>query len=125
LLEDRCRPAYRPQMLLTLLTYCYAARIYGSRDIEWATRYDKAVRYICARAFPDWNTLRHFRRRNRALVEQALACVCQKAWALKFDEGEADCAGYEQFESDLNHKARRTAFERIDVAALMDAAEND
>src|SRR6267143_6161582 len=63
-------PQLRPQMMLTLLSYCYAARIYGSREIEWAIRNDKTVRYICARTFPDWRAIRRFRRNNRELVEQ-------------------------------------------------------
>jgi transposase len=123
--EDRCRPAYRPQMLLMLLTYCYASRIYGSRDVEWATRYDKTVRYICARTFPDWNALRRFRRRNRALLEQTLAYVFKQSWALKFDDGETDYVGYDWFESELNREVRKAAINRIEVATLMDGTEND
>jgi transposase len=123
--EDRCRPAYRPQMLLTLLAYCYATRIYGSRDIEWETRYDKTVRYICAHTFPDWNALRRFRRRNRALLEQTLAYVLKQSWALKFDDGETDYVGYDWFESELNREVRKAASNRIEVATLMDGAESD
>jgi len=122
---ERKRPAHRPQMLLTLLTYCYAARIYGSRDIEWATRYDKTVRYICARSFPEWQALRRFRRQNRTLVEQTLACVFKQAWALKFEQGEADYAGYDWFEFDLNREVNEAVKERLDVAALMDGAESE
>src|SRR5437762_3198595 len=48
----------RPQMFLTLLSFCYAARIYGSREIERAARTDKTVRYICARIFPNWQAIR-------------------------------------------------------------------
>ena len=55
----------RPQMILTLLSFCYAARIYASRDIEWAIRRDQTVRYICARTFPGWQAIRRFRRSNR------------------------------------------------------------
>jgi transposase len=123
--EDRVRPMYRPQMLLTLLTYCYAARIYGSRDVEWATRYDKTVRYICARTFPDWNTLRRFRRRNRAILQETLTNVFKQAWAVKFDEGETDYWGCDWFESELSREVRRTACQRLDTAALMDGVESD
>src|SRR5262245_50482160 len=98
--EDRDTPSLRPRMLLTLLTYCYATRIYGSNDIEWATRHDPIIRYICARRFPDWTDLRRFRRNNRALVAQTLAWVFKQAWSLKFDEGEADYGGYEWIESE-------------------------
>jgi hypothetical protein len=33
-------PDFSPQMMLTLLTYCYSASLYGSRDIEWAIERD-------------------------------------------------------------------------------------
>src|SRR5947209_4834415 len=66
-------PTIRPQMMLTLLAYCYAARIYASQDIACASRNDPSVRYICARTVLDWRTIRQFRRNNRELVEQCLA----------------------------------------------------
>src|SRR5438093_7754213 len=52
-LEERMPMDLRPQMMLTLLTYCYSAKIYGSRDVELAIGQDSTVRYICARAHPD------------------------------------------------------------------------
>src|SRR5438128_2389954 len=55
----------RPQMLLTLLTYCYSSGTYGSQDIVQAIRQKPRVRYICAHNFPDWQTLRKFRRHSR------------------------------------------------------------
>ena len=61
----------RPQMMLTLLSYCYAAGICGSQDIEWAAQSDKTVRYICAGKEPDWPTIRRFRRRNAELGRRA------------------------------------------------------
>src|SRR5438552_19687 len=76
----------RPQMILTLLSFCYAARIYASRDIEWAIRHDPTVRYICARTFPAWQAIRRFRRSNRELVEQALAYVLRKGLLLQADQ---------------------------------------
>jgi transposase len=123
--ENPPRPAYRPQMLLTLLTYCYAAKIYGSRDIEWATRYDKTVRYICAHIFPDWQTLRRFRRQHRGYLEQTLVYVFKQAWAGLFDWGEADDVGCDWFESDLRAEVGRIVRDRLDVAALMDGVESE
>src|SRR5689334_13178601 len=35
---------FRPQMLLTLLTYCYSRGIYGSQEIVQAIQQDKNVR---------------------------------------------------------------------------------
>ena len=112
-------------MLLTLLTYCYATRLYGSADIEWAARNDATIRYICAHHFPDWHSLRRFRRNNRALLVETIGWVFKQAWSLKFDAGEADFAGYEWYESEFNQLVEATAQDRIDLAALMDGVENE
>ena len=66
---------FRPQMMLTLLTYCYSSSVYGSKDIEWAIENDRMVRYICGRTRPDWQSLRRFRRQNRELLFQCLLYV--------------------------------------------------
>src|SRR5439155_8426144 len=48
---------HSPQILLTLLTYCYAAGIYGSEDIEYDCRHDAATRYLCANTSPDQDAI--------------------------------------------------------------------
>lgn len=116
---------YSPQMMLTLLTYCYGASLYGSRDIEWAIEHDRTVRYICARDFPDWQSLRRFRRQHRDLLLECLTYVLKQTWSLKFDEGEADYVGYEWFESELLELIHQTASDRLDYAAIMDGAESE
>jgi transposase len=127
LLQEAARrmPDFRPQMMLTLLTYSYSSSIYGSKDIEWAVENDRTVRYICARTRPDWQSLRRFRRQNRELLFQALLYVMKQTWALKFDNGDADYVGYEWFEGDLLERLNQSATERLDVAALMDGAESE
>ena len=115
----------RPQMLLTLLTYCYAARIYGSREIERAARHDKTVRYICARQYPDWRALRHFRRHNRELLEQCLACVLKKTWILHVDPTHEDWAAFLCPGLKLEEQFAAAAREKVEVAIIMDTAEND
>lgn len=127
LLNEAARrmPDFRPQMMLTLLTYCYSSSIYGSKDIEWAVENDRTVRYICARTRPDSQSLRRFRRQNRELLSECLLYVMKQTWALKFDRGEADYVGYEWFESDLLARLNQSAAERLEVAALMDGAESE
>lgn len=127
LLKEAARrmPDFRPQMMLTLLAYCYASSIYGSKDIEWAVEHDRIARYICARTRPDWQSLRRFRRQNRELLAQCLLYVMKQTWALKFDRGEADYVGYEWFEGDLLERLSQGATERLEVAALMDGAESE
>ena len=121
----RRMPDFRPQMMLTLLTYCYASSIYGSKDIEWAVENDRTARYICARTRPDWQSLRRFRRQNRELLFQCLLYVMKQTWALKFDNGDADYVGYEWFEGNLLESLNQSATERLEVAALMDGAESE
>src|ERR1041385_857133 len=76
----------RPQMMLTLLVYCYCASLYGSRDIEWAVHNNKTVRYICARTYPDWRVIRRFRRQHRDLVAHCLARLLREAWLRIWDQ---------------------------------------
>ena len=116
---------FRPQMMLTLLSYCYTASIYGSYDVEWAISHDKTVRYICARTYPDWQSIKRFRRQHRELLQETIARVLKQAWACKFDAGEADYNGYDWFESELLEQVNAAATERLDLAALIDGADSD
>lgn len=65
----------RARTLLSLLTYCYAADILPSEDIQWATAHDAGARYLCAGAIMHRETIREFRRANRPWIEQALTQV--------------------------------------------------
>lgn len=116
---------FRPQMLLTLLTWCYASRLYSSRDIAWAMSRDGTVRYICAGTRPGWRTLRRFRRAHRPWIEQSLTWILKQAWALKLEDGDATFHGLEWFENELAPDAAREARTRLDLAALIDGAESE
>jgi transposase len=110
-------PEFRPQMMLTLVTYAYSVGIYGSRDLEDAMDTDPTIRYICARSFPDWVSIRRFRRRNRDVVEQCLTRVLSRGWLQQW-RGDDAAPG-------LEVAARSAARERLDTAALMDGADSD
>ena len=112
----------RPQMMLTLLSYCYAARIYGSRDIVWAIRNNTTVRYICAHACLEWQAIRKFRRNNRELLEQCLAYVLKRAWLVRLD---ADCVLGDWSGPNVDRKSIAEARQKIEVAIIMDTAESD
>jgi len=118
-------PGTRPEMLITLLTYCYSVGMYDSRDIEWASRTDRTIRYICAGVRPEWRTLRRFRRNHRDIIRASLIHVMKQTWAFHFETGEADYVGYEWFESELIHEFTETAVARLDIAALLDRADTD
>lgn len=84
----------RPQVLLTLLTYAYAAGTLPSEEIERATEKDSTFRYLCARTYPTESILRRFRRQNRILIRQCLAKVFEAACQQRF--GKSPSAGLSQ-----------------------------
>jgi hypothetical protein len=69
---------------LLLLTYCYAAGIYCSADIEYQLETEPAFRLLCGGEPPDAAALRRFRRTHRPEVEYCLAAVlwsvCRREW---------------------------------------------
>jgi Transposase domain (DUF772) len=66
-------------VLRTLLTYCYAAGLSSSRDIEYATERDPIVRYICANHTVDADIIRRFRRDQRPWLSRGVAAVLAMA----------------------------------------------
>jgi transposase len=74
---------YHPRMMLGLLIYCYANRVFGSRRIEQASYRDIAVRYLCADTHPDHDTICKFRRENFEAVSESFLRVLLLAKELK------------------------------------------
>jgi transposase len=71
---------YPPTMMLALLIYCYANRIFSSREIEKATYWHIGVRYICGgNRHPDHDTVAKFRRENEALLQSCFVSVLMLA----------------------------------------------
>jgi transposase len=58
--------------------------VFGSRRIEQATCDNVPTRLICADTHPDHDTIRTFRRENKALVNEAFVKVLAMAQELKF-----------------------------------------
>jgi transposase len=83
----------QPAMMLTLLTYCYAAGVYGSMDIELNIRRDQMTRYLCAKTYPDIDVLRSFRRDCRLKIKQCLTLVLRRVWELRFCGDDAEPIG--------------------------------
>lgn len=88
---DQCRinhrgtgdAQYPPEMMLSVLVYCYATGLFSSRRIEHATWQNVAVRYICANTHPDHDTLCAFRRKNGPLIQETFVKILQMARAVK------------------------------------------
>ena len=70
---------YPPRMMLSLLIYCYANGIFGSRRIEAGTYRDVAVRYLTADTHPDHDTICKFRRENLDAVHECFVKVLELA----------------------------------------------
>ncbi|MDH3769285.1 MAG: transposase [Gammaproteobacteria bacterium] len=74
---------YHPQMMLSLLIYCYANGIFASRRIERATYRDIGVRFITANCHPDHDTICAFRRENVSAISESFVEVLLMAKELK------------------------------------------
>ena len=74
---------YPPEMMLSLLVYCYATGLFSSRRIEHATWQNVAVRYICANTHPDHDTLCAFRRKNGPLIQETFLKILLLAREVK------------------------------------------
>jgi hypothetical protein len=112
------------QMLLTLLTYCYAAGVYGSEDIEYDCRHDATTRYLCANGLPDQDSIRSFRRANRPRIEDCLARVYRNACDLRPAEAGSE-PGVAAFQAerrpDIAHFVRR----KLELAIMIDTAMDE
>ena len=76
---------YPPSMMLSLLVYCYATGRFSSREIEQASYYDVAVRYICGGdKHPDHDTICAFRLKNREVFKEAFVKVLMIAGELGY-----------------------------------------
>jgi transposase len=84
---------YDPQMMATLLLYCYCRGRRSSREIELATFDDVGARIICGGLHPDHSTAAEFTRRNRDAVlallpESVKACAREGLVSLEVVAGD-------------------------------------
>ena len=74
--------AFRRLVMLTVLTYCYATGVYGSKAIALKISQDEILRFLCAGTFPTCQDIRDFTHHNHDLIEQSLIRTCQLAHKL-------------------------------------------
>jgi len=98
---DRSRYSY--PMLLTLLSYAYARGVYGSDEIESRLRTNADFQYLCAREYPEAETLRQFRRREWIRLNRTLARLLRLASAHCAPPGSID------FDSEASLRMERAA----------------
>lgn len=73
---------YHPAMLLALLIYGYATRVFSSRALERATYDSVAVRFIAGNEHPDHDTIANFRKRFLGQIEPLFVEVLKLARAM-------------------------------------------
>jgi len=73
---------YHPAMLLALLIYGYATKVFSSRAIERATHDSVAFRFIAANEHPDHDTIATFRKRFLPQIEALFVEVLKLARAM-------------------------------------------
>lgn len=71
--------SYHPAMLLALLIYGYATKVFSSRAIERATYDSVAFRFIAANEHPDHDTIASFRKRFLPRIEALFVDVLKLA----------------------------------------------
>lgn len=71
--------SYHPAMLLALLIYGYATKVFSSRAIERATYDSVAFRFIAANEHPDHDTIASFRKRFLPQIERLFVEVLKLA----------------------------------------------
>jgi transposase len=71
--------SYHPAMLLGLLVYGYATKVFSSRAIERATHDSVAFRFIAGNEHPDHDTIAAFRKRFLPQIEASFVEVLRLA----------------------------------------------
>ncbi len=109
-------PEYRPQMLLRLLAFAYASRVFDSEEIVQKCYTDAVFRVLCDGEPPIARDLWRFRRNTRALLERILSRVLFRSVQERF--GLDSAVPHPELAEDLLHRAT----ERLNIARHMDQA---
>jgi transposase len=59
--KDQGQPPYDPRMMMKVLIYAYATKLYSTRKIEKALKQDITYMWISGNEKPDHNTINRFR----------------------------------------------------------------
>jgi hypothetical protein len=105
------------QRMLVMLTCCYAAGMFGSAEIEWASYSVPMLGAICGRSYPSDAAILRFRRINRHLIEECLADVLAAVWwSRPGGDKESFLSRRDELESWALSEARR----RVQLAVVLD-----
>ena len=126
------RAQYDPRMMLALLIYCYANRIFASRRIEQAIYLNVCVRFVAVNTHPDHDTICTFRRENFDAFQEAFLQVLTMAKELKILKVGTVSVDGTKIDANANiHKSVRydranelRAQLKLEIAGLMKQAES-
>jgi hypothetical protein len=79
--------AMQPRIMLAVMTYCYARKIYSSAEIHAFMAADAPFCHACQNDFPDARTLRQFRDANRQVLRHCLVAALSFLAAQKVEAG--------------------------------------
>jgi transposase len=115
----KANPAYRPRMMLILLTLAFATKIYDSESIVRNCDSDKTFRSICGDQPPTVNAVSRFRRENRSLLKWCLVQLFKRAIQTRFGLDDS------KLPSGLKRYLVKIAIERVDTARHMDRGTHE
>jgi transposase len=110
----KTHPGFRPQMLLTLITFAYALGVYASEEIAELCYSDPTFRDICAKDPPSAKSILVFRRENRGLLKWILVELFKQALKERFSFGDT------LLPPGLRRHLLDAAVTRIDIARHLD-----
>jgi transposase len=110
----QANPAYRPKVMLHLLTYAYATGIFDSEEIAKGCEQDETLRLLSENLPPSRSGIVRFRRENRGLLKWSLAQLFKRVVQTRFELGETPVpVGLRRYLEDA-------ASGRVDTARHMD-----
>jgi transposase len=123
---------YDPRMMLALIIYCYANRIFASRKIEQATHLNVCVRFVAVNTHPDHDTICAFRRENFDAIKETFLQVLTIAKEMKILEVGTVSVDGTKIDANANiHKSVRydratelRAQLKLEIGELMKKAES-
>jgi transposase len=107
-------PAYRPKMLLCLLTWAYAAGVFESEEVTQACFQHSFLQSLCSNKPPSSTAVARFRRENRGLLRWSLVQVFKRVLKDRFKLADSF------WPAGLNLYLADTAVQRLDLARQMD-----
>ncbi len=106
------------EVMLTLLTYCYATGILATDEIVRRAENDTMLRYLCGRNQPEAGILRQCRRYHRAEIEGILTDVLGRVWEHRTELLAREFHTAEPARPDFQRMARERILDAIQLDSM-------